>query len=89
MCALQVKERQLARFDVKVIGRPYPAVQWFKDGIPIQESGKHKLLVNQEGIHSLLISMVDHIDTGMYTCIAYNPGGDVQCSARLNVHSKT
>lgn len=82
---LSVYERQMARFDVKVVGRPNPSVAFFKGDIPISDDSKHKLMVNQEGIHSLMICLADQSDSGSYTCVANNNVGEARCTFSLNV----
>jgi titin len=81
-------EGKLARFDCRLTGRPYPDVTWFINGRPVQDDATHKILVNESGNHSLMITNVHRTDAGVVTCLARNKGGEVNCQARLNVLEK-
>lgn len=83
---LTVRERQVARFDLKIVARPYPTVEWYKGNQLIRDSAKHRILVNQEGVHSLLINMTEQNDGGQYTCLAHNSAGESQVSFSLHVN---
>lgn len=79
-----VRERQMARFDVKLTGGPF-SVEWYKDGTVIRESSKYKMIINQEGLHSLMVNSVTQSDAGIYTCRAQSAAGVVDTSAKLIV----
>jgi hypothetical protein len=82
---LEVPEGQLARFDCIVAGRPTPDVLWFRDGVEVLEDRLHKIVINEEGISSLIIDATSARDAGLYTCIARNKGGEDRFQVRLNV----
>jgi hypothetical protein len=85
---LEVAEGQLARFDCIVAGRPTPDVKWYRDGNEVFEDRLHKIVINEEGISSLIIDATSAHDAGLYTCIARNRGGEDRFQVRLNVLRK-
>ncbi|XP_055350635.1 titin-like [Paramacrobiotus metropolitanus] len=64
-----IKEGQLVRFDCRVSGRPYPEVLWYRNGQPIYDDFTHKIIVNESGEHSLMITHASLDDTGQYHLI--------------------
>lgn len=84
----EVTEGKMTRFDIRVTGRPYPDVQWLINGNPIYDDATHKVLVNESGSHSLMITKVGPYDAGVVTCIARNKSGEVATQARLTVLEK-
>ena len=84
----EVAEGQLCRFDSIVSGRPMPELFWYRDGVQVHDTPAHKIVVNENGIHSLIIDSTRKSDAGHYTCIARNRGGEDQFQVRLNVTRK-
>lgn len=82
---VEATEGKLARFDCRVTGRPYPDVTWLINGHPVQDDATHKILVNESGNHSLMITNVSRYDAGTVTCVARNKSGEVAIQARLVV----
>ena len=85
----EAQEGQMTRFDCVVTGRPIPELLWFRDGTQVHDDQLHKIVVNEDGIHSLIIHAVQPFDTGHYTCIARNKAGEDTCQVNLNVHRKS
>ena len=83
------QEGAMTRFDCVVTGRPIPELLWFRDGTQVHDDQLHKIVVNEDGIHSLIIHAVQPFDTGHYTCIARNKAGEDTCQVNLNVHRKS
>lgn len=87
-----VTEGKMTRFDCRVTGRPYPEVFWFINDTQVRDDATHKILVNESGNHSLLITNVSRYDNGVVTCTARNTavaGGPLpSIQARLNVLEK-
>jgi hypothetical protein len=81
-------EGKLVRFDCRVGGRPVPEVNWYRDGKLILDDDRFKVVVNEGGIHALMIMAVYPCDTGTYTCVASNRIGDATFSVRLMVVQK-
>ncbi|XP_034041079.1 myopalladin-like [Thalassophryne amazonica] len=81
-------EGRLCRVDCKVSGLPNPELMWLLNGRPIYPDLYHKMLVRENGIHSLVIDPVTKSDGGMYTCIASNKAGQSSFSLELKVVEK-
>uniref|UniRef100_A0A8C0P0X2 Ig-like domain-containing protein n=1 Tax=Canis lupus familiaris TaxID=9615 RepID=A0A8C0P0X2_CANLF len=86
---LTVQEGKLCRMDCKVSGLPTPDLSWQLDGKPIRPDSAHKMLVRENGVHSLIIEPVTSRDAGIYTCIATNRAGQNSFSLELVVAACT
>jgi Immunoglobulin I-set domain len=73
---IQINEGQTARLDSIVTGRPNPEILWFRDGAPVYDDQFHKLVVNEDGISSLILLQASLKDAGNYRCVARNRGGE-------------
>jgi len=82
---IDVPEGSMARFDCIVVGRPNPDVYWFRDGAEVLEDRLHKIVINEDGISSLIFDATSRSDTGHYTCIARNRAGEDRFEVNLNV----
>ena len=49
----------------------------------------HKIVINEEGINSLIFDATTLRDAGLYTCIAQNRAGEDRFQVRLNVNSQS
>ncbi|XP_075467793.1 palladin isoform X2 [Ascaphus truei] len=85
---LIVQEGKLCRMDCKVSGLPTPDLSWQLDGRPVRPDNSHKMLVRENGVHSLVIEPVTARDAGIYTCIASNRAGQNSFSLELIVAAK-
>ncbi|XP_022450557.1 palladin isoform X2 [Delphinapterus leucas] len=85
---LTVQEGRLCRMDCKVSGLPTPDLSWLLDGKPIRQDSTHKMLVRENGVHSLIIEPVTARDAGVYTCMATNRAGHNSFSLELVVAAK-
>lgn len=65
-------------------GFPSPSVRWHKDGQPMSESVRQRVLSSG----SLQIAFIKPSDTGRYTCTAANAAGTVSLEMSLTVQSK-
>ncbi|KAM3913704.1 myopalladin isoform 1-T2 [Leptodactylus fuscus] len=81
-------EGRLCRLDCKVSGLPTPDIMWVLNGIPVRPDVTHKMLVRENGVHSLLIDPLSQADAGTYTCIATNKTGQNSFSLDLTVMAK-
>ncbi|XP_061776430.1 obscurin isoform X3 [Nerophis ophidion] len=72
-------------FDCVVIGKPSPAVRWYKDGKLLEENDHYMINEDQEGCHQLIITAVLPTDMGVYRCTAENSSGIVATRAELRV----
>ncbi|KPP62358.1 hypothetical protein Z043_119467 [Scleropages formosus] len=82
---LIVQEGKLCRMDCKVSGLPTPDLVWQLNGQTIRPDSAHKMLVRENGVHSLVIEPVTSWDAGVYTCIASNRAGQNSFSLELIV----
>ncbi|XP_041283212.1 myopalladin [Onychostruthus taczanowskii] len=81
-------EGRLCRFDCKVSGLPTPDLTWLLNGKAVLPDGRHKMLVRETGVHSLLIDPLSLSDAGTYTCLATNKTGQNSFSLELTVVAK-
>ncbi|XP_054706308.1 titin-like isoform X2 [Uloborus diversus] len=84
----EVTEGKMVRFDLRVSGRPFPDVTWYLNGNQVVDDATHKLLVNEGGVHALMITSASRTDAGNYTCIAKNKSGEVSFNVNLHVIEK-
>jgi len=75
----------MARFDCIVTGRPNPDMFWFRDGTEVLDDRLHKIVINEDGISSLIFDATARSDSGHYTCIARNRAGEDRFEVNLNV----
>ncbi|XP_061593933.1 palladin isoform X3 [Cololabis saira] len=85
---LIVQEGRLCRMDCKVSGLPTPDLIWQLNGNTIRPDSAHKMLVRENGVHSLVIEPVTSRDAGIYTCIASNRAGQNSFNLELIVAAK-
>uniref|UniRef100_A0A1I8N5F2 Ig-like domain-containing protein n=2 Tax=Musca domestica TaxID=7370 RepID=A0A1I8N5F2_MUSDO len=81
----EITEGRMTRFDCRVTGNPYPEVYWFINGRQVNDDATHKILVNESGSHSLMITNVSRTDAGTVQCLARNKAGEIAIEAQLNV----
>ncbi|KAI4900263.1 hypothetical protein NFI96_016678 [Prochilodus magdalenae] len=81
-------EGRLCRLDCKVSGLPHPEMFWLLNGKPICPDLTHRMLVRENGIHSLVIDPLAKDDAGTYTCIASNKAGQSSFCLKLSVVEK-
>ncbi|KAM7013277.1 palladin isoform 2-T2 [Tautogolabrus adspersus] len=85
---LIVQEGRLCRMDCKVSGLPTPDLIWQLNGQTIRPDSAHKMLVRENGVHSLVIEPVTSRDAGIYTCIASNRAGQNSFNLELIVAAR-
>lgn len=66
-------------------GLPTPDLIWQLNGQTIRPDSAHKMLVRENGVHSLVIEPVTSRDAGIYTCIASNRAGQNSFNLELIV----
>ncbi|XP_077437499.1 myopalladin [Vanacampus margaritifer] len=81
-------EGRVCRLDCKVSGLPNPELMWLVNGRPVYADLYHRMLVRENGIHSLVIDPLTQKDAGSYTCIASNKAGQCSFSLELKVVEK-
>lgn len=70
---------------LQVSGLPTPDLVWQLNGQIIRPDAAHKMLVRENGVHSLVIEPVTSRDAGIYTCIASNRAGQNSFNLELIV----
>lgn len=85
---LIVQEGKLCRMDCKVSGLPTPDLSWELNGRPVRPDNSHKMLVRENGVHSLIIEPVTTRDAGIYTCVASNRAGQNSFTLELIVAAR-
>ncbi|XP_004559704.2 myopalladin isoform X2 [Maylandia zebra] len=85
---MMAHEGRLCRLDCKVSGLPNPELMWLVNGRPVYPDLYHKMLVRENGVHSLVIDPLTQKDAGTYTCIASNKAGQSSFSLELQVVEK-
>lgn len=81
---VNAKAGQLVRFDTKVTGTKPIDVYWLKNGKKVQPDIKNKIL-EEDGVHTLLILEAYPQDSGKYECVAMNGAGEARCDAECVV----
>lgn len=66
-------------------GYPTPLVSWYKDGKPLSESVRHRVLSSG----SLHLVFAQPGDTGLYTCTAANVAGSLRLEMSVTVLSES
>lgn len=86
---LSVVEGENACFDVRTVGNPEPVVEWFKDGIQLEDEGRVMIIDDVDDsepeLFSLVIENCEPADAGEYKCLAMNEAGKDSCTAQLVV----
>lgn len=89
---LNVMEGENACFDVRTVGNPEPVVEWFKDGVQLEDEGRIMIIDdvddNEPDLFSLVIENCKPSDAGEYNCLAMNEAGKDSCTAELVVTPK-
>ncbi|XP_018429586.1 PREDICTED: myosin light chain kinase, smooth muscle-like [Nanorana parkeri] len=81
----RVKVGGTARIDGKVRGSPDPLVTWYRNGQPVQDSGRCVAEQSARGTFCLTIKEVNGEDGGKYTCEAANEEGVRQVTIEVIV----
>ncbi|MEQ2219931.1 hypothetical protein ILYODFUR_000155 [Ilyodon furcidens] len=84
---LEINVGNTARFECDTEDAPNVNFKWFKDGHPIKEGDKYRI-ISRFTASSLDILSPAKDDSGEYTCKASNQHGSDECSAPLTVTEK-
>lgn len=81
---LEINIGNAARFDCEIEDAPNVNFKWFKDGQPIKDGDKYRI-INRTSTSSLELLSPTKDDSGEYACKASNVHGVDECSATLSL----
>ena len=70
------------RVNCRVAGRPAPDVSWHVNGTRAVQDARHKMVVNESGFHTMLVSDARLGDAGAVRCVAKNRSGVAEFQVR-------
>ncbi|XP_076165903.1 obscurin isoform X4 [Ptiloglossa arizonensis] len=86
---LTVVEGFPVKMEVKVLGKPIPYLQWFKNGEEIIPDGKRiKTVSMPDGSQVLIIDKATPDDAAEYQVIASNTEGTASCKGTISIMNK-
>ena len=81
LATLPAAPRQV-RVNCRVAGRPAPDVNWHVNGWRAVHYARHKMVVNESGFHTMLVSDARMSDAGAVRCVAKNRSGVAEFQVR-------
>lgn len=85
---VEINIGNIAKFECEIEDAPNVNFKWFKDGHPIKEGEKYRI-ISRLSISSLELLSPNKDDSGEYSCKASNKHGSDECSATLSVTGKS
>jgi hypothetical protein len=79
------QDKQMVKFEVKVVGYPKPEVKWSKQGEEIVQSDEFQIENTDDGTSILIINEIYPDDTGEIKCEAFNSVGVSETVTRFVV----
>ena len=73
---------------VCAVSGPLPIMKWFKNGKPVPWSATIRNNTG-DGLGQVIIEKITRTDAGVYTCVAKNPGNEVETAAVIKVIQKS
>ncbi|VDM30429.1 unnamed protein product, partial [Hydatigera taeniaeformis] len=77
-------EGQMVRLQCRVLGRPRPQIDWYKDGASLTPAPNYAIRAEGDR-HWIEFSDIYLTDHGEYSCVATNPAGVAKTSCRMDV----
>ena len=81
---VEVKEGGVGKFQCRILAKPAPDIEWYKDDQLLDESDRVKF-ENKDGVRVLTITDISPFDEAEYKILTRNPLGTATCSAELLV----
>lgn len=81
---VEINIGNLAKFECETEEAPNVSFKWFKDGNPIKD-GERQRIISRFSTSCLELLSPTKDDSGEYTCRATNQHGTDECSASLNI----
>ncbi|XP_010793050.1 titin-like, partial [Notothenia coriiceps] len=81
---VEINTGNIAKFECETEDAPNVSFKWFKDGQPIKEGDKYRI-ISRFRTSSLELLSPNREDSGQYSCKATNQHGSDECSASLKV----
>lgn len=78
-------ENEDIRLQAHVEAYPAVGVTWHHNGLRLRPSRRIQATLDAEGVVTLIISEATIADAGVYTCVASNAVGRVECNCRVNL----
>lgn len=82
------QDKQMVKFEVKVVGHPKPEVKWFKQGEEIVQSDEFQIENTEDGTSILVINEIYPDDTGEIKFEAFNSVGVAETFTQFFVEGK-
>ena len=93
LASVEANEGDALRFDICVAGNPEPVVEWFKEGVQLEDKGNVVIIddvddQNKE-LFCLLLENCSVTDAGEYKAVAMNEAGKSESVCQVIVTRKT
>ena len=82
------QDKQMVKFEVKVVGSPRPDVKWFKQGEEVFQSDEFQIENTEDGTSILVINEIYPDDTGEIKFEAFNEVGVAETITHFFVEGK-
>ena len=88
------KEGDTALFTCQATGTPIPAINWYFNGVPVDQTNTTKYLISDMQLNhitkssTLKVTNILSSDNGTYTCKAFNYASSDNSSGVLSVYGK-
>jgi hypothetical protein len=77
-----------ARVETRCVGRPTPDITWYINGREVVDSPLNKIIINEQGMHCLLITSAANEHGGVLTCVGRNCVGEDRFEIELRLEEE-